>query len=111
MKDFLEKNTKVIHISIIILGTIFILLGAFHTSIWFDESYSVGIAKHSFIDIWKITGNDVHPSLYYWLLHIVYLIFGNNILIYRLFSVLAIIILGILGYTHIKKDFGDRVRN
>ena len=30
-------------------------------------------------------------------------------LVYRLFSVLAISILGILGYTHIRKDFGEKV--
>ncbi len=43
------------------------------------------------------------------MLHFVYLIFGNNTLIFRLFSVLAIAILGILGFTHIRKDFGDKV--
>ena len=102
------KKSKLIHIAIIIIGIIFIFLPAFHTSLWFDESYSVGIANKGFAEIWKITGNDVHPALYYWLLHIVYLIFGNNILMYRLFSVLAIVILGILGYTHIRKDFGEK---
>ena len=103
------KKSKIIHISIILLGIVFIFLPAFHSSLWFDESYTVGIANKGFIDIWKITGNDVHPAFYYWLLHIVYLIFGSNILIYRLFSVLAIVILGIIGYTHIRKDFGEKV--
>lgn len=77
-----------IHLIVISLGIIFVSLSAFHSYIWFDESYSVAIAKHSLIDIWKITGNDVHPALYYWMLHIIYLIFGSNILIFRLFSVL-----------------------
>lgn len=102
------KKTKILHIAIILIGIIFILLPAFHSSIWFDESYSVAIAKHNFIDIWNITGHDVHPALYYWGLHIIYLIFGNNIIAYRLFSVVAIIILGILGYTHIRKDFDEK---
>jgi len=102
---------KYIHIGIIIVGIIFILIPAFHTSLWFDESYSVAIAKHGFADIWTITGNDVHPPVYYWMLHIIYLIFGNNILAFRLFSVIAVIIVGILGYTHIRKDFGEKVRN
>lgn len=101
------KNKK-IHIAIIILGIIFIFLSAFHADIWFDESYSVAIAKHNFVDIWNITGNDVHPAFYYWMLHIVYLIFGNNAIIFRLFSVLAVAILGILGYTHVRKDFGEK---
>lgn len=104
----MKIKTKYLHIAIIILGIIFISLSAFHTNLWFDESYSVGIAKHSLIDIWKITGNDVHPALYYWVLHIIYLIFGNNIIAFRLFSVLGIALLGIIGYTHIKKDFGEK---
>lgn len=102
------KKLKVVHLSIIILGIIFIFVPAIHTTLWFDESYSVAIANKNFAEIWKITGNDVHPALYYWLLHIVYLIFGANILAYRLFSVLAIAILGIIGYTHIRKDFGEK---
>lgn len=104
----MEKKKKIIHISVIIIGIIFISISSFHTNLWFDESYSVAIAKNGFADIWKITGNDVHPALYYWLLHIINLIFGNNILMYRLFSLIAIIILGILGYTHIRKDFGEK---
>lgn len=83
---------KYIHIGIIITGIIFLGLCAFHSSLWFDESYSVAIAKHGFGEIWKITGNDVHPALYYWFLHIVYLIFGSNVLAFRLFSVLATVI-------------------
>lgn len=102
------KKEKIIHIGVIIFGIIFTLIPAFHTNIWFDESYSVAIANKSFSDIWTITGHDVHPALYYWMLHIIYLIFGSHILIYRLFSVLAIAILGIIGYTHIRKDFGEK---
>lgn len=114
-KDLIKKDKKLkinlnlAHILIIILGSIFILLAAFHEDIWFDESYSVAIANHGFAEIWNITGNDVHPPLYYWMLHILELIFGSNVIIYRLFSVVAIIILGILGYTHIRKDFGIKV--
>ena len=102
-------ETKKAHIVIIVVGIIFILLAAFHADIWFDESYSVAIANHSFAEIWNITGHDVHPALYYWMLHIIKLIFGSNVIIYRLFSVLAVAILGILGYTHIRKDFGENV--
>ena len=102
------KKTKIIHLMVIILGIIFVFIPAFHTNIWFDESYSVAIANKGFSEIWTITGHDVHPALYYWMLHIIYLIFGSKILIYRLFSVLAIAILVILGYTHIRKDFGEK---
>ena len=102
------KKSKIIHIAIIVIGIIFILIPVFHNSLWFDESYSVAIANHSFKEIWIIGSNDVHPILYYWILHIINLIFGSKIILYRLFSVLCTIILGIIGYTHIRKDFGEK---
>lgn len=101
-------NNKTIHILILLLGSIFICLSIFHTSLWFDETYSVGMANHSLVDIWKIGGNDVHPVLYYWLLRIVSLITGSSILAYRIFSAIPIILLGVIGYTHIRKDFGEK---
>ncbi len=104
-----KLNLKYVHIFVIILGSIFIALSIFHSNLWFDESYSVGIANHSFKDIWIIGGSDVHPVFYYCALHILNLIFGNNILIYRFFSMICTVLLGIIGFTHIRKDFGEKV--
>lgn len=109
MKEKLKNiPLKKWHILVIVIGIIFVSLGAFHSNAWFDESYSIGIAKHSFGDIWSIGGNDVHPVLYYWGLHIIYLITGGSIIAYRLFSLIPIAIMIILGYTHIRKDFGEK---
>lgn len=102
------KKINKLHILIIILGIIFVCASGFHTNIWFDEGYSVGMANQTFIDIWKIGGNDVHPVLYYWLLRIVSILTEGSVLAYRIFSMIPIAILGILGFTHIRKDFGDR---
>ena len=110
------KKLKNIHIAIIILGIIFNSISIFHPNLWFDEAYSVGLANKSFIDIWKIGGNDVHPILYYWILHIIYLAgkalgigINGTIIAYRVFSAVCISLLGILGFTHIRKDFGEKV--
>ena len=103
----MKIDYKKAHIVIVIVGIIFVSLGAFHSNIWFDEAYSVALSRHDFADIWKIGGHDVHPILYYWLLRIVSLI-SEKIIILRLFSVIPIVILGILGYTHIRKDFGEK---
>lgn len=101
-------NLKYIHILILLVGIIFISLSIFHTNMWFDESYSVAIVRHSFADIWKMSGNDVHPPFYYFCLHLLYLVFGNNLIAYRVFSAFTIALLGVLGYTHIRKDFGEK---
>ena len=101
-----DKKIKYLHIAIIIVGIIFIALNIFHSNLWFDESYSVAIAKHSFSEIWSIGANDVHPILYYFVLHIVGMLTNYNIIALRLVSFLPLAILGILGYTHIRKDFG-----
>jgi len=105
----MEKINKklILHIAIIIIGIIFVSIPVFHSNIWFDESYSVSISNHSFTEIWSIGGHDVHPILYYWVLHIINLIFGDQIILYRIFSLLCIVILGVIGYTHIRKDFGE----
>lgn len=110
LKEKIKKITlKQWHIALIIFGIIFVGLGAFHRNLWFDEAYSVGMARQSFADIWTIGGHDVHPVLYYWILHIIYLITGGSIVAYRLASVVPIAIVIILGYTHIRKDFGEKV--
>lgn len=67
-----------------------------------------GMAGRSFKDIWNIGGHDVHPVLYYWILHIISLFTNNSILAFRIFSGIIISLTGILGYTHIRKDFGEK---
>ena len=99
---------KYLHIAVILIGSIFILFPCFHTNVWFDESYSVAISNHTFSEIWNIGSYDVHPVLYYILLKIVGIFTNQSILAYRLFSALPLIILSVLGFTHIKKDFEEK---
>ena len=121
--SFIERddNSKVkkyqkIHILVIMLGIIFVALSGFHSNLWFDESYSVAIADRTFGEIWTIGGHDVHPILYYWMLKVVKLLTmgwgivgtSSKILAYRLFSIIPIAILGVMGYTHIRKDFDEK---
>ena len=109
VKEKLKSITlKQWHIVLIVVGIIFVSLGAFHNNLWFDECYSAGLARHTFGEIWSIGGNDVHPILYYWMLRIVYLLTGGSIMAYKIFSVIPIAIMIILGYTHIRKDFGEK---
>ena len=97
------------HAALLAVGTAFLLADAFHGNVWFDESYSVGIANHSFTEIWRIGSGDVHPVLFYWALHALNLVFGQNVLVYRLFAVAGAVALAVLGATHVRRDFGWRV--
>lgn len=104
MSDILSK--KQFHLGLIVIGALFLCLSAFNTHYWFDESYTVALVRWSFADIWRIGSADVHPVLSYWLLHLVNLLFGENIIVYKLFNCLPLIALGAMGYTHIRKDYG-----
>ena len=101
-------SLKTLHIILIILGITFVFASVFHKNMWFDEAYSVGMANQTLVDIWKIGANDVHPILYYWMLRIVNILTNGSVLAYRLFSALPVVLLGLLGITHIKKDFGEK---
>lgn len=108
MSKILEAKT--FHILILILGIAFILISAFHSEVWFDEAYTMALIKHNYSEIIRIDMNDVHPVLYYLLLKLFTGIFGESIIACRIFSVLAGIIMAILGFTHIRKDFGAKTR-
>lgn len=104
MTEWKGISSRRFHVVLLIIGAAFLLTGAFHNSLWFDESYSVAIVAHSFSEIWSIGAYDVHPVLYYWALHLLYLVFGTNLAVYRVFTVCGIIALASLGLTHIRKD-------
>ena len=109
----MEKIKKIIeaksfHILLIVLGSILILSSAFFTELWYDESYTMGLVRHDFAQIVEIGSQDVHPILYYLMLKVFMIIFGDSIWVARLFSMIPAILTGILGYTHIRKDFETR---
>lgn len=69
------------------------LIARFHAitapGVWYDEAFSLLLAEHSPADIWSTTARDVHPPLYYLVLHYWMLLFGNGVLAARALSALA----------------------
>jgi hypothetical protein len=77
-----------------LLGVLAIaLLARFHAItvpvIWYDEAYSILLAEGSPAYIWATTARDVHPPLYYVLLHYWMVLFGHGVLSARSLSALA----------------------
>ena len=77
-------------------------------SLWFDEIFSVEIAKKSLIDSWQYLKYENNPPLYYWFLHFYIKIFGTNELILRLFSFLPALLSIFLFYVFAKNLFNKR---
>lgn len=90
------------------MGAAYLISGAFHPALWFDESYTVGLIRQDFFSMCRIAAHDVHPHLYYIMLKGFTYLFGDSILAMRLFSVLGGISLSLLGFTHIRRDFGEK---
>ena len=109
MLAFFKKNHSLILWGFLFIAGIFLLfLGITSEGIWYDESYTAAVINHSIINIIKFTANDNHPPLYYILLKIFSLIFGNSLFALRAFSALAIISLAGLGAEPIRKSFGNK---
>lgn len=96
----------VLWILTLLLGFKYLTTGIGHESLWFDESYSAAVSKHSIAEIWAITIGDSHPPLYFMLLRIITLIFGRTEASLRLLSVIGIILLAALGMGPIRRAFG-----
>lgn len=59
-----------------------------YESIWMDEAFSVSLAKLDFLGIIKGTAKDLHPPLYYLILHVWIKLFGVSEFIIRFMSVI-----------------------
>lgn len=80
-----------------------------HQSVWFDEAYSILLAKHTVVEIIHLTGLDTHPPFYYLLLKGWASLFGWSELALRTLSVAsmsgALVVSGLL----VRKMFGSKV--
>ena len=65
------------------------LYGITYSSIWFDEAYSVLISTTAASSIWFHSAQDVHPPLYYFLLHLWIMFFGDSVFSVRAMSALT----------------------
>ena len=72
-------------VAVLILGFSLRLYGITSESIWLDEAFSIQLAKYDPVEIIRKTARDVHPPLYYLLLHFWINLFG----FFRFFSASA----------------------
>ena len=80
-----------------------------HQSVWFDEAYSILLAKHSVAEIIRLTGLDTHPPFYYLLLKGWASLFGWSELSLRALSVFSMSGALVVGGLLVRKMFGNKV--
>ena len=97
-----------VHLAILAVGALFLISTVIHENIWFDEAYTVALLSHDLGSMVHIAMDDVHPLLYYIVAWFVYFP-TKSIVLLRLLSVVFAVLLAALGYTHIRRDFGERV--
>jgi len=77
-------------------------------SLWYDESFSIILAKNGIQNLWEIAKADVHPPLYYLLLHL-WIKVSTNVTFIRFFSVLFAITSIIIAYLFSKEILNEKV--
>ena len=77
--------------------------------LWYDEAYTLALIKHPFSQLIDITSRDVHPPLYYLCLRLFYLLCGQSIISLKIFSLLFMAGVMLLGLFQIRPLFGNRV--
>ncbi|MFZ2545241.1 MAG: glycosyltransferase family 39 protein [Candidatus Saccharimonadales bacterium] len=92
----------------ILIFTYLTLPNVVTASAYFDEGYSAYLAN---LDLWsmaKYTALDVHPPLYYAVLHFWQMLFGNGVAELRLLSIVFGWLAIIFGFLIVRRGFGYR---
>jgi uncharacterized membrane protein len=77
-------------------------------SVWVDEAYSIALIRHSWKDIVTLTAGDVHPPLYYFILKVFSIIFGESVFVMKTVSIIPMVLFVILSARFIKNEYGNK---
>src|SRR5512136_1474233 len=80
-------------------------------NVWWDEGFSVWVARHDLGALTTIAAGDTHPPLYYWLLHPWMLVTGPSEFAIRLPSLMFGVIAVALAYRLGRQLAADRMRS
>ena len=99
-------NKSIWFLLIFAAATLLYLCNITFSDMWVDESFTHALVKHSCGEITDLIKNDFHPPLYFYGLKIFVSLFGVSVFTIRLFSVLGVLSILVLGYVVGQKVFG-----
>lgn len=79
------------------------------SKILFDEAFTINLVRHSFGEIVELTALDVHPPLYYFVVKLFTMIFGDNPVAYYAPSILCFMLLLVAAWFFFKKYFSEKI--
>ena len=94
--------------TLVVIGVVVRLWNINKASIWHDEGYTMMLAPMGPIEIIERTARDVHPPLYYLILHYWLLVFGNSEIAARSLSLAFMVGVIPLTYLVLKRLWNTR---
>ncbi len=80
----------------------------FSSDVWFDETYTLSLIKHSYDNMSAILAADMHPPLYYFALKLFCSCCGYSVLATKVFSYLGFIATLALGPLAVMPNYGRK---
>lgn len=80
----------------------------FGKTIWLDEALTGTYIRMGWRDLIEFTATDVHPPLYYLIVKLGIVLFGDKICVVKFFSYLPFIFTLILTATKVRKNYGEK---
>lgn len=88
----------------------FLLYGSlsFHQNLWYDEAYQLVLNRYSFQEIIYFVSKDFSPPLYALGLKLITNLFGDSLLVGRMFSLSFVIGMFFIAFYPIRRMFGNK---
>ncbi|MGI9165709.1 MAG: glycosyltransferase family 39 protein [Pyrinomonadaceae bacterium] len=103
----LFRKDVILGMAVVLIAAVVRIIGLRLDSLWFDEAFSVCIARLGLSEIISLAATDVHPPLYYLLLHSWTRLFGETESAVRMLSV-VFSVLTVLVIYHLALTLFDR---
>ena len=108
-REWAEKAKWIIFAAEILGITALLVYLCRNRAVDWDEAYTYGmVTKNSFAGMLRQTAGDIHPPLYYVYVKLVTLLFGTDLLVFKLCSVFCTVWVMLLGVTLVRKRWGNR---
>lgn len=109
LKSDRKKPALLLMVFLTILFTAMYTSLIFNKNIWTDEAYTMQLVReNNFWGIIQNTANDVHPPLYYLIVKCFVIIFGDTFVVYKAVSIIPMVLVMLLAFSHIKPWWGER---